>query len=121
MNALVACCHFSIFIGPFLYQSAKPPQGTVLLINTLGKGLFQGLVWEMAAPSDGFLLTLVTTMLAPMSSDAHNLDACSFLRSTGRTLFTFFHSRGFYDVPRVLIADARSFQALAAILDHVTN
>ena len=72
----------------------------------------------MAAQSDGFLLTVVTTMLAPMSSNAYNLDACSFLRSTGRTLFPFFHSRGFYDVPRVLIADARSFQALT---DHVCS
>ena len=38
MNALAACCHFSIFIGSFLYQLAKPPQGTVLFINLLGKG-----------------------------------------------------------------------------------
>ena len=30
---------------------------------------------------------------------------------------TVFRSRGFYDVPRVLLADARSFQALAAVLD----
>ena len=27
----------------------------------------------------------------------------------------------FYDVPRVLITDASSFQALAAILDYVTH
>ena len=33
------------------------------------------------------------------------------------TIFVVFQSRGFYDVPWVLIADARSFQALAAILD----
>ena len=32
-------CHFSIFIGSFLYQRTKPPQGTVLFINLLGKGL----------------------------------------------------------------------------------
>ena len=32
-------CHFSVFIGPSLYQRAKPPQGTVLFINLLGKGL----------------------------------------------------------------------------------
>ena len=32
-------CHFSIFIGSFLYQRAKPPQGTVLFINLPGKGL----------------------------------------------------------------------------------
>ena len=34
-----ACYHFSIFIGSFLYQRAKPPQGTLLFINLLGKGL----------------------------------------------------------------------------------
>ena len=39
-----------------------------------------------------------------------------FLRSIERILFGF-QFRGFYDIPRVLIADARSFQALAAILD----
>ena len=41
MNALAACCHFSIFIGSFLCQRAKPPHGTVLFlfINLLGKGL----------------------------------------------------------------------------------
>ena len=38
-NALAACCHFSIFIGSFLYQRAKPSQGIVLLIDLLGKGL----------------------------------------------------------------------------------
>ena len=32
-------CRFSIFIGSFLYQRAKPPQGTVLFINLLGKRL----------------------------------------------------------------------------------
>ena len=32
-------CHFAIFIGSFLYQRAKPPQGTVLFINLLRKGL----------------------------------------------------------------------------------
>jgi len=32
-----------------------------------------------------------------------------------------FHSCRFYDVPRVLIADSRAFQALAAILDYVTH
>ena len=31
-----------------------------------------------------------------------------------------FHSCRFYDVARVLIADSRAFQALAAILDYVT-
>ena len=36
------------------------------------------------------------------------------------TIYVVFYSRGFHDVPRVLIADARSFQALAAILDYVT-
>ena len=33
MNAPAACYHFSIFIGSFLYQRAKPPQGTILFIN----------------------------------------------------------------------------------------
>jgi len=39
MNALAACCDFSIFIGCFLYQRAKLPQGIVPFINLLGKGL----------------------------------------------------------------------------------
>ena len=39
MNVLAACCHFSVFIGSFLYQRVKPPQGIVLFINLLGKGL----------------------------------------------------------------------------------
>jgi len=38
MNAPAACCHFSIFIGSFLYKRAKPLHGTVLFINILGKG-----------------------------------------------------------------------------------
>ena len=33
------------------------------------------------------------------------------------TIAVVFQSRGFYDVPRVLIAHARLFQAFAAILD----
>ena len=37
------------------------------------------------------------------------------------TVHADFYSSGFYDVPRVLISDARSFQALAPILDHVTH
>lgn len=40
------------------------------------------------------------------------------LALTERTLF--FRSRRFYDIPRVLIADTRSFQASAAILDYLT-
>jgi len=35
--------------------------------------------------------------------------------------YVIFRSRGFYDVPRVLIAYARWFQALAAILDRLTH
>jgi len=35
------------------------------------------------------------------------------------TIYVVFHSHGFYDVPRVFIVDARSFQALATILDYV--
>ena len=37
------------------------------------------------------------------------------------TIYIVFHSSWFYDVPQVLIADARSFQALPAILDYVTH
>ena len=37
------------------------------------------------------------------------------------TMYVVFQSRGFYDVPRVLVADARSFQALATILDWLTH
>ena len=37
------------------------------------------------------------------------------------SIYVAFHCRRFCDVPRVLIADARSFQALAAILDYVTH
>ena len=33
------------------------------------------------------------------------------------TIYVVFQSRRFYDVPRVLFADAKSFQGLAAILD----
>ena len=55
MNALAACYHFSIFIGSFLYQRAKPPQGTVLFINLLGKGLTLRVVWEIEALSGGLL------------------------------------------------------------------
>ena len=33
------------------------------------------------------------------------------------TISVVFRSRGFYDVPRVLFADAWSFQALATVLD----
>ena len=37
INALAACCHFSIFNGSFLYQRAKPSQGIALFITLLGK------------------------------------------------------------------------------------
>jgi len=37
------------------------------------------------------------------------------------TIYIVFQPRGFYDVLRVLIADVRSFQALAAILDWLTH
>ena len=37
------------------------------------------------------------------------------------TIYVVFQSHGLYDVPRVLIADARSFQALDAILDWLTD
>ena len=58
-NALAACCHFSIFIGSFLYQRAKPPQGIVLFINLLGKGLtpracmgVAGSIWWVPGSTD---------------------------------------------------------------------
>ena len=35
------------------------------------------------------------------------------------TIYLVFHCRGFYNVPRVLIAESKSFQALTAILDYV--
>ena len=38
-----------------------------------------------------------------------------------RTVYILFQSRGFYNVPWVLIADARSFQALSASLDWLTH
>ena len=45
------------------------------------------------------------------------------MRSTERilTVSVVFHSHGFYDVPWVFIVDARSFHALAAIVDYVTH
>ena len=59
MNAIAACCHFSIFPGPFLYQRAKNPQVIVLFIYLLGKGSTQLLVWEMEAPYDGLLFWII--------------------------------------------------------------
>ena len=38
-----------------------------------------------------------------------------------RTIYVAFHSRGFYDVPRILIRMLGHFLALAAILDYVTH
>ena len=38
-----------------------------------------------------------------------------------RATIYIFQSRGFYDVSRVLIADAKSFQAFAVILDCMTD
>ena len=48
---------------------------------------------------------------------------CNLLIAFDRThtIYVFFHSCAFYEDPRVLIADARSFQAFDAILDHVTH
>ena len=37
------------------------------------------------------------------------------------TIYVLFYLRGFYDVPRVLIADAGSFRALTAILGYVIH
>ena len=38
-----------------------------------------------------------------------------------QTIYVLFQSRGFYDLRLILIADARSFPALAAILDWLTH
>ena len=56
--------------------------------------------------------------------DSRCINYCVFyyyVRQKAYYIYVVFHSRGFFDVPRVLIADARSFQALAAILDYVTH
>ena len=42
---------------------------------------------------------------------------CIIALNSTHTFFVVFQSRGLYDVPRVLIADARSFQVFAVILD----
>ena len=44
-----------------------------------------------------------------------------FVLHRTHTIYVVFQSRRFYCVPRVLIADARSFQAFAAILDWPTH
>ena len=61
-------CHFSIFIGSSLYQHAKPPQGTVLFINLLGKGLIPrpcmgdgGSIWW--APVSGYSYSYFVTTI----------------------------------------------------------
>ena len=47
--------HFGIrCIGSFFYQLAKPPQGTVLFINLLGKELTPRPLY-MEAPTNGLL------------------------------------------------------------------
>ena len=48
-------------------------------------------------------------------------DPSKYLRSTEHTIYVASQSRGIYEVPRVLIVDARSFQALAAILHWLTH
>ena len=57
-------CHFSIFIGSFLYQRAKPTQGTILFINLLGKGLTPRACMGDGVPSDGLLSLGVDAELA---------------------------------------------------------
>ena len=64
-------CHFSVFIGSSLYQRAKPPQGTVLFINLLGKGLTPracmgdgGSIW-WAPAFTGSKLFMVIILLLP--------------------------------------------------------
>ena len=74
------------------------------------------------------IVAVEVMVLPPCGLDC--LCVCFFVFVLFFSFFTFdrvhpiymvFHSRGFYDVPRVLIADSRSFQALAAILDSVTH
>ena len=96
MNALAACCHFSIFIGSFLYQRAKPPQGIVIFINLLGKALTPracmgdaGSIWW--AP-DRNILTFKPDLTPRYSYDYMLLDYTEkFFRLTvytkGRTIY----------------------------------
>ena len=46
-----------------------------------------------------------------------DLASCIIAFDSTHTIYVVFQSRGLNDVPRGLIADARLFQAIAAILD----
>ena len=50
----------------------------------------------------------------------YTLDYQFFAFERTHNICVVFESRGFYDVPRVLIADARSFQAFAAMLASIS-
>ena len=46
-------------IGAAHRRRAKSPLGTVLIINLLGKGLTPRAFWEMEAPFDGLLVSII--------------------------------------------------------------
>ena len=46
-------------IGSSHRRRAKSPLGTVLIINLLGKGLTPRAFWEMEAPFDGLLVSII--------------------------------------------------------------
>ena len=84
---------FSIFIGFILFKHAKHHQGTVLCINLLIKGLFQGLVWEIEAPSDG-LLTMeicVVYVILSLCRINSNSDFADILKKANTFLFIIHH------------------------------
>ena len=83
MNALAACCRFSIFIGSFLYQRARPPQGIVLFTNLLGKGLTPRACMGDAGsiswvPGVAQQLTVHQTLKWDLTGGLFPCDGCSF-------------------------------------------
>ena len=87
---------FSIFIGFILYKDAKHHQGTVLCINLLInmiKGLLQGLVWEMEAPSDGLLTMEICGVYVILSLCRinSNSDFADILKKANTFLFIIHH------------------------------
>ena len=84
---------FSIFIGFILYKHAKHHQGTVLCINLFIKGLLQGLVWEMEAPSDGLLTMEICGVYVILSLCRinPNSDFADILKKANTFLFIIHH------------------------------
>ena len=91
-QSTAACYHFSIFIGSFLYQRAKPPQGTVLFINLLGNGLTLRVVWEVEAPQDELLesQTYFSMYDTPWSSWCALLTRTCFCQTSSEFYFIIF-------------------------------